>query len=471
MEVPFLGSASPGRSSNVSPENLINWFYEKGKTGESFAPVKGATLFSDLSIGEVRGGIDFADKAWFVRGSTLYEVNATGENISRGTLLTSSGRVSMAHNGTRAAANQQIMIVDGSYGYIYDNTTQLTTQITDVDFTASQSVVFMDGYFIFSQIKSDRFWLTALYDGTVIDSADFATAEGHPDIIQSLVADRRELYIFGKETLEIWYNAGDTDNTFQRFQGGFTNTGCVAPFSPANFDNSVIWLTQNDRGNGLVAILGDAYQPKIISTPEVNYQISTYERIDDAYGYAYQDEGHEFYVLTFPTAKRTWVYDASTAEWHQRGHVIDGLWPNQERYNCHVFSMGKHLFGDVANGKVYELGGGTLDGERIPRERITANFTVEEQRIRIAALQLDMEEGIADPNDSTDDKMWESHSKDGGHTYSNEISRDTGNIGDYRKRLIWRRLGQARNWNFRIRTWSPNLPVLKGMYAKIYGEK
>ena len=98
-------------------------------------------------------------------------------------------------------------------------------------------------------------------------------------------------------------------------------------------------------------------------------------------------------------------------------------------------------------------------------------MTDEEKRIRISEFQLDMEEGIGDPNVSTDTTMWLSYSKDGGHLYTDEVSRDMGDAGEYSKRVIWRRLGEARNWIFRLRTWSPNPMVLKGAYARLYGEK
>jgi hypothetical protein len=203
----------------------------------------------------------------------------------------------MAHNGVRTGANQQIMIVDGTYGYIYDNTTSTLSQITDDDFTSAKTVAFIDGYFIYNEDNGDgKFWLTNIYDGTNITETDFSNAEGWPDKIQSLIADNRELFLFGDESLEVWYNSGDLDNTFQRYQGGFKQHGCAAPFSPARFDNTVIWLSQNERGDGQVVMLSQGYQPAVVSTPEINYQISTYGNIQDAFGYSYQHEGHEFYV-------------------------------------------------------------------------------------------------------------------------------------------------------------------------------
>jgi hypothetical protein len=470
--IPFIGGAYEGRSSNVSPETCINWFYEKTKRGESLVGTAGSTLFATTKNAEVRGGIAYNEKAYFVVGDTFYEVRSSETVVSRGTLNTSEGRVSLAHNGVRKGANQQIMIVDGEDGWIFDNTDKTFTEITDTDFVSSDSVVFIDGYFVFAQNGgSDRFWLTSQYDGTTIDATDFATAEGSPDSIQSLIADNRELFIFGTETLEVWYNSGDTDNTFQRFQGGFKQHGCVAKDSPARFDNSVIWLSRNDRGDGQVSLLGQGYQPQVVSTPELNYQISTYTNLDQAFGYSYQDEGHEFYVLTFPSDGKTWAYDASTKEWHQRGHTISNTL-SRERYNCHVFAFGKHLFGDYLDGSIYVLDGtvGTFAGAAVPRERTTSPISDEEDRHRVSSIQLDMEEGIGDGNTENDDIFELAISKNGGHTYGNALQRNAGEGGDWAKRVIWRNLGTARNWIFKITTKTSKRPVLKGMIARMYGE-
>jgi len=375
----------------------------------------------------------------------------------------------MADNGANGTT-QEIMIADGSTKYIYNNVTETLAEVTDTDNFASDVVAFQDGYFIFNKTDDDSFGISALYDGNTL-LAEFV-ASGDPDDVVSIVSEQRQVFVFKEKSTSVWYNAGDADAQFQRFQGGYTQTGCVAPFSAKRFDNSVIWLSENERGNAQVVRLTSNFQPVIVSTPEVNYQMSTYSRVDDAHAYVYQDEGHEFYVLTFPTAMVTWVYDASTGQWHKRAHVINGSFPSRERYNCHVFAFGKHLLGDYSNGTIYEMDRdlGTIDGTRIPRERTSGIISSEEKRLRLSSVQLDMEEGAGDPNDDTDTSVWLSYSKDGGHHYSDEIERSMGNKGQYATRLIWRRLGHARNWTFKIRTWSPNRIIIKGLIGRLYGE-
>src|SRR5210317_1688045 len=98
MEIPVLGGAYEGRSTNISPQTCINLFYEKGMDGESLVGTPGSTVFANIGGGEVRGAIEYSGVAFFVSGSTLYEVNSAGTATSRGSLSTNTGAVSMAHN-------------------------------------------------------------------------------------------------------------------------------------------------------------------------------------------------------------------------------------------------------------------------------------------------------------------------------------------------------------------------------------
>lgn len=469
MRVPLVGGAGPGRSSDIAPETYLNWFAEGNGEKVSLVSTRGSTVLSTPAVAEVRGSIDYNGYAWFVVGNTLYRVDSAGTAVSKGALTTSTGKVSMAHNGTRTDATQEIFIADGTQRYIYDNVADLLTGYTDY---AAVTVVFLDGYFVFNVADTDRFYITNLYAGSIVDPLDFATAEGAPDELLAVITAGRDLFLVGKKNLEVWYNSGDVDNTFQRYQGGFTQTGTAAKHSVSVFDNTICWLTQNKRGNRMVAMLGQGYQPNYISSPEVNYRLSTYTTYEDAFSYVYQHEGHEFYCLTFPSHKVTEVYDAVTKQWHQRGHVIDGVFPNRERYNCHVFSFGKHLFGDLSNGSIYQEDAsvGTIDGTRIPRELVLPNLTDEEARIRVGAFQLDMQEGIGDPNETDDTGMWLSYSKDGGHVFSHEREATIGDTGKTKTRVRWRRLGQARNWIFKLRTWSPKPMVLKAAYVRLFGD-
>jgi hypothetical protein len=505
MKIPFLGGAYAGRSANVSAQECVNLYYEPPAKHEqndgALVATDGGLRFagamdpssahggaspqqSDDNLNPCRASFVWEDsnpsgatggggrRAFFLIKNSLYEwyTNGAGDQFLRDwdsnlIISTFSGRASIAANNVG-----QLILVDGSAGFILEGTS--IQKISDMDFIPTDMVVHQDGYFVTTEPGTNRFRYSAINNGLDWSALGFQSAEGAADIVVSLLSDRRELWVFGDRTTEIYYNAGDPDIPFKRFQNGYMETGIAAKFSAAKHDNSVVWLAKNDRGEAQVVRAGDNWTPIVISPPEINYQIQQYSVIDDAFAYTYQSEGHEFYVLTFPSANATWAYDALTQEWHRRSHTIDGQ-AGRERFNTHIFYEGNHLMGDYQNGRIYKLDSNVgileTDGEGtedpIIRVRTSpGGFAENEPRVRVSELQLDMEEGVNDAN------VWLSYSKDGGHTFSNERPRSVGAVGEYAKRIVWRKLGKARHWVLRIRTWSTGKVIIKGVYARLYGE-
>ena len=135
-----------------------------GDETESLVSVPGDSTLSSSIGGEVRGGICYDNKTYWVVGNKFYRVDGAGTATEivdttaqqqLGTHLiaklnTSSGPVSMAHNGLRDASNQEIMIVDGQDGWIFDKGGGPSfTEIVDGDFVDTESVVFIERYFMF----------------------------------------------------------------------------------------------------------------------------------------------------------------------------------------------------------------------------------------------------------------------------------------------------------------------------------
>jgi len=462
MQINFIGGAYTARSTNLNAQQCINLYpvidQEGGKNVKALYPTPGLKLWKDFqTVAEVRGLNVMGDYLIAVVGDTVYALDKNGNaNSASTTLNTSSGVVFMENNGT------QCMIVDGSYGYIVtlSGGTPTVTQITDEDFPTPSSLTYQDGYFIVSKEDSDRFYISAINDGTSWNSLDYASAEGRSDNLVSCLSDHRELWLFGEETTEVWYNSGNADFPFQRFEGAFLEIGCGAKHSPAKLDNMVFWLT--DKG-AIVRAVG--YNPQIISTRQIEYQISQYSTISDAIGFGYKQEGHAFYVLTFPTANRTWVYDAATGFWHERR----SKWPDMTRWraNCYVFFNNKHLVGDMENGKIYELDTSYYkeDDQTMGCIRTCQVIHADRKRIFFHSFEIDFEAGIGLATGQGDDPQamlqW---SDDGGHTWSNEHWRSIGKIGEYKKRVIWRRLGQARERIFKVTITDPVNRVIIGAH-------
>jgi hypothetical protein len=207
-------------------------------------------------------------------------------------------------------------------------------------------------------------------------------------------------------------------------------------------------------------IRADGYSPSIVSTNHLHYLFESYTTTSDAIGFGYVQEGHSFYVLTFPTEKKTWVYDASTNLWHQRrSYPVDAAGDEgRHRANCYAFFDGKHLVGDYTDGKIYEWDMGVYkDGTQTIRRIRTSQIVHNDRKnIFFHKFELDFEGGVGlatgQGNDPQAMLQW---SDDGGHTWSNEQWVDIGPIGEYTARAVWRRLGRSRNRVFRVMVSDP----------------
>lgn len=463
IRVPFLGGSGTQRSVTVNAERTVNLYpalTPDGKSPMALYGTPGLTRFATMTAGAGRGLHVAAGRLFAAVGQVLYEINGGGVATSRGTLRTVAGPVSMADNG------QHLVMVDGAYGYrltLADNT---FATLTAAEWSQATHVAFHDGYFVINQAATGQFVITELY-GTTIDPLDFATAEGSPDDTVSLLVDHRELWLFGEETTEVWYNSGAADFPFARLDGAFIEQGCAAAFSPAKMDNAVYWLSRDRNGHGHV-MRAQGYQPQIVSTRSVEHAIQGYSTIADARGYTYQQDGHSFYVLTFPAADATWVYDASTQLWHERAYW-DGV-EHRHRGECYAFAFGKNLVLDHSNGRIYELDldAYTDDGTTIRALRRTQHQHAQGARLFWSLLQVDAETGVGlVSGQGSDPQIMLRWSDDGGRTWSSEHWRSLGKIGEYRTRAIWRRLGQSRDRVYELVITDPVKRVLVDAWADV----
>jgi hypothetical protein len=333
-----------------------------------------------------------------------------------------------------------------------------------------------------------------LNDGTQVDALDFASAEGNPDNVLSLNVNHREVWLFGTSTIEVWYNAGIADFPLARIEGAFMEIGCLAPYSVAKLDNSVFWLGADIRGNGIV-YRNNGYNAQRISTHAVEWQIQQYNVLNDAVGYSYQQDGHSFYVLIFPTANTTWVYDVATGAWHERAGW-DGVRFVRHRSNCQANFNNEIIVGDWLNGDLYAFDL-NLYADHTQVQRWLRSWRAlppgqnNLKRTTHHLLQLDCEAGVGTPevdtgpsflltedggmvlteNDelislggiqaitSDNPQIMLRWSDDGGHTWSNEHWAEMGKIGQYNRRVVWRRLGMTLKLRDRVYEISGTDPV------------
>lgn len=460
MKTPILGSSYVARSVNAADNIMINLFPEiipeGGKEPAFLNRAPGLSLLVTCGSGPVRGMWQLGDYGYVVSGTELYQVTSSWVATKIGD-VSGTGPVSMADNGT------QLFIACNGPSYIYNSSTSAFAQITDPDFPGAVTVGYLDGYFVFNEPSSQRIWVTSLFDGTSIDPLEFASAEGSPDGLVSLIIDHREAWLFGTNSVEVWYDAGLVDFPLTRIQGAFNEIGCVAPYSVAKLDNGLFWLGGDARGTGIV-YRANGYTGQRVSTHAVEWQIQQYADISDALAYTYQQDGHAFYVLVFPSANATWVFDVATGAWHERAGLDNGVF-TRHRSNCQMAFSNKIAVGDFENGNVYAFdldvfadNGGPQKWLRSWRALPTGENNL--KRSVQHSLQLDCESGNGlNAGQGSDPQVMLRWSDDGGHTWSNEHWKSTGAIGVYGKRVFWRRLGMTVKLRDRVYEISGTDPV------------
>jgi hypothetical protein len=348
MKTPILGSTYVARSVNAADSRMVNLFPElvpEGGKGPAFLQrAPGLRLLATIGTGPIRGLWQFGGFGYAVSGNTLYKITTAWTATTLGTIA-GTEPVSMSDNGT------QLFVAANGPSYIYNSSTNVFAQITDPDFPGAVTVGYIDGYFVFNEPNSQKVWVTSLLDGLSVDPLDFASAEGSPDGLVSLTVSNREIWLFGTNSTEVWYDAGTADFPLQRIQGASNELGCTAPYSVAKMDNTVFWLGADARGRGMV-YRANGYIGQRISTHAVEWHIQQYGNLSDAIGYTYQQDGHSFYVLIFPQANTTWVYDLATQAWHERAGWDNGEF-TRHRSNCQMAFNNEIVVGDFENGNIY----------------------------------------------------------------------------------------------------------------------
>ena len=468
IPIPFCGPTYKNDSLSISAQTCINLYPEiNGKDSKVVAalkPTPGSKLWVTLTGGgAIRKIRTCSNNRFFgLCGNTLTEVTTDGTKTIRGTINSYEGRIDMSDNGL------ELIIVDGEEreGWIFTFATNTLTQITSSGYPGGTHVSFINQRFLVNKPNTQQFYWSGLADGLTWDGS-FSSAEGSPDNINSKIAFGGEEWVFGSQSYEVFDNIG---TAFVRIDGTHNDIGCVAPDSISKTDSNIFWLGGDDNGHGKV-MTNVGYRAQPISDPAIEQAIQRYSKIDDAIGYCYQQLGHEFYVLGFPSAGTTWVYDLSTNFWHERNYTDSNGIHYMHRGVTQDFFNGEVYVGDWLSGNIYELDPDTMtdNGDEIHRERAGPHIWNNMGRVFYGSFQLDIEVGVGRTGDGQDSnpQVMLQVSNDGGKTWGNEKWKSAGKIGEYKKRLIWNRMGTSRDRVFRIRMTDSVKWVILGAYVDL----
>jgi hypothetical protein len=392
-------------------------------------------LVEHLDLGATIHGSYNADGRWFVvAGNGLYEVTS-GSSVFRGTVVASDA-VSMKHG------RDQLVVVNGPQGWVFNLTTQAYAQITAEGWRGSTWVEEIDGYFIFVPPSSDQFYISAIDDAAALDALDFSSADAQPDNIVTHRVRKRELHLFGSRSTEIWINSGDPDFPLTRYNSTPIDVGIVGRRAAAVTTDSLVWVGQTERGRGYVYEM-QGHQPVRISTEAVEEALDAGD-MDNASMWSYHTKGHEFVAVNAPGMSATWVFDLATREWHERAELVDGAWSalraDHVTYfdGAHYCAIGTKLY--RLDRSVYELADGPLVRERTWPHLVEQAF----EPISYRGLELACSTGNGG-------NVTLEISNDGGSVYGPPLLRSLGATGQRMQRVRWMGLGSSRDRVFRLR--------------------
>lgn len=465
--VGFVGPAYEAPSLAVNAQRCINMLLEvdknQAKTPLALYGVPGLELLSVLGGGAVRDIVEVNGELYGAVGQSFGRINPDWSFTAIGSFA-GTGRVKLVSNGL------QVLVVDGVSGYVWSIGPATWTQITDSGFVyGATQATYQDSYGIVGLPNTGQFGISGQYDFLTWAAIDFASAEGLPDNLSTVVSNHRLLHVFGTATLELWINSGAATFPFQRIDGGFYDVGCSAPSSAVVADDSVFWLGNNPQG-ALAVFRMQGQSPQRISTVALENEIAAYARVDDAFAVGIDIRRHPCYVITFPSANRTWIYDSHSGAWTEWLEWIGSEW-GRFRLNCFAAAYGQLLVGDYRDGRLYNL---TFDaytnaGDPIRCLRTSPYTSNNGDRLFHSRLELMVEPGVGLNDGPVEgvEPQWELRFSNDGKTWSSSLLRPLGRLGQYLTRIVWNRLGSSRARIYEVSCAAPIKKVILGALLEV----
>lgn len=388
-----------------------------------------------------------------VASGTLY-VGQTiqGAGIATQTIITALGTGS-GGAGTYTINNSQTISSQTMYAL---NWTVLPS--SDGAFSGGETCDIVDNYFVYNRPESQQ-WGASGVLSPISGSTSFSSKDGSPDDLIALIVDHREVYLMGEASSEVWTDVGAVPFPFQRIPGTNTQHGIAAKFSVARFGDSFCYVSRNSRGQSQIMQMR-GYVPTRISNHAVENSLAN-QYVDNAIAWTYQLEGHECYVVSFPSLELTWAYDLASGMWHKWLYTENDGTYTRHRGNCCAVFQGLVLVGDYEDGSIYQIDKNnyTDNGQHTRRLRRAPHLVSDFQRQYFDELQIQFQPGVGltgitvpinDAVVGADPQAMLRWSNDGGSTWSSEHWTSIGLVGKYKNRAIWRRLGMARDRVFEV---------------------
>lgn len=476
-KISLLSGAYQSRNTIAAVETCINLIPEENPQEinspepVTHFPRPGLTTFGAAITTGVGRGIFISSRGqlFSVVGQIVYFINSAGVYLTIGTLLgaASTTPVSITDNG------QYAVIVDGTVnGYTINLTNFAFAVIVDGTglFVGATRTDYADTFVAFNAPGTNEWYITlsGLISFNILNQANKSSS---PDVIQTIGFNLRQMWLLGLLRSEVWYLSGAADFPYEEFPQTFIPYGCAAPYSLAQADDKLFWLSRNPQGQ-CIAVRTDGYAVMAISTRALEYEWSNYATVADCVTYSYQQAGHTFVVFHFPTANTSWGYDLSTKQWHRRTNTDADGNQNRELIAFSVFAYANNIGQDWATGQLYYIDQNnfTDNGGTIYFERAFPHTIDEMEELTAVSFIADFETGET-PGTSEGDQippqLGLAISRDGGVTYGNTRWKQRVSAGYNRSMMRWRGIGMSRDFVFKLMWSYSGKSALQGAFIDI----
>lgn len=404
--VALSGGSYEARSVIASAVRSVNIYAEPGPKDASspfcYYGCPGITSLASPPIAAAGRGLYWANNGtlYYVSGSSVFSVSSSWALNKLGGIGTTTGRVSMVDNGTT------LVLVDGSArGWQIDLTTNVFSEITEAannpdpptagavyGFFGADRVDILDGFIVLNQPRTRNFYSTYLNE-IKFDALFFAAKNGYSDNLVSVLVTKREIWLIGERTSEVWFNAGAADFPFQIMPGPFVQHGCIAKSSVAQANGAAFWLSQDQNGQAIV-VRTEGYDAKRISNFALETAMAKYADVTDAEGFTFQQAGHTIYQINFPSADRSWRWDETVPDqWHEPMWSDANGNEHRHRAACSAFAYGVNVVADWETGQLYKLDpeNHTDNGAPMHYRRGFSHMVGDGKQVIYPGLSLDVE--------------------------------------------------------------------------------
>ncbi len=309
----------------------------------------GLSTWKDLGTGAPLEGLFWWDDQSKIisvsNGKTFKHTSSDGSftEIS-GDLLNSGQLVSFAV--------QDNNLVMASGGRMVTSTSAATTAfIADPDAPIDVDFVAYIDQIIIATSGRQRAFFADTADVLSWNALSFVSAEAKFDALKAMQVSFREIYFFGGRTTEVWRTDGRTP--LVRIDNAFNEMGIIAKDSLVNARGTYLWLN-NDKQ---VARMDGGRNISIVSPP-VDDSLFRTTPVTDARAFYLPFGNGGFYILSFPTADKTFVYDLARNKWMRWGrwNTATGVY-NRYKGQVHAYSptWDLCLVGDKDTGIIWKV--------------------------------------------------------------------------------------------------------------------